>query len=74
MWLMKAGGIASEEMLRTFNCGLGMVLSVREDQADALEAGFRAERGVEAVRIGHVHAGGQPGTVTYTGSFGVQGR
>ena len=74
MWLMKAGGIMTEEMLRTFNCGLGMVLSVREDRADVLEAGLRAERGVEAVRIGHVHATGQPDPVTYTGAFGVQGR
>ena len=28
-WLARAGGIAPEEMLRVFNCGVGMVLVVR---------------------------------------------
>ncbi len=43
-WLMELGGIDETEMGRTFNCGIGMVVVVREDQshevADALaEAG-----------------------------------
>jgi phosphoribosylformylglycinamidine cyclo-ligase len=32
-WLAKAGGVPTDDMLRTFNCGLGMVVIV--DKADA---------------------------------------
>lgn len=35
-WLAKAGGVAEEEMLRTFNCGIGMVLVVSKDQKEAV--------------------------------------
>jgi phosphoribosylformylglycinamidine cyclo-ligase len=34
-WLQEAGGIAEEEMLRTFNCGVGMIAVVPADAADA---------------------------------------
>lgn len=32
-WLARAGGVAAEEMLRVFNCGIGMVLVVPDAQA-----------------------------------------
>jgi phosphoribosylformylglycinamidine cyclo-ligase len=32
-WLQTRGGIDEQEMLRTFNCGIGMVLLVAEDSA-----------------------------------------
>lgn len=31
-WLQEAGGVASEEMYRTFNCGAGMIICVPEEQ------------------------------------------
>lgn len=31
-WLQNAGGVAQEEMYRTFNCGIGMVICVPQDQ------------------------------------------
>jgi phosphoribosylamine--glycine ligase/phosphoribosylformylglycinamidine cyclo-ligase len=34
-WLMRAGGIATGEMARTFNCGIGLVLVVAREDADA---------------------------------------
>ena len=34
-WLASIGGIAEAEMLRTFNCGVGMVVVVAEEAADA---------------------------------------
>ncbi len=34
-WLQSAGDIDETEMLRTFNCGIGLVLCVRTEDADA---------------------------------------
>ncbi len=35
-WLMRVGGVAPAEMLRTFNCGIGLVLVVAPDEAEAV--------------------------------------
>ncbi|MFL5083379.1 MAG: phosphoribosylformylglycinamidine cyclo-ligase, partial [Xanthobacteraceae bacterium] len=35
-WLAATGGIAEAEMLRTFNCGIGMVAVVAPEQAEAV--------------------------------------
>ncbi|MGQ3016786.1 phosphoribosylformylglycinamidine cyclo-ligase [Phenylobacterium sp.] len=35
-WLAEVGGVAQEEMRRTFNCGLGMVLIVGAEQAPSV--------------------------------------
>ena len=58
-WLARAGGVAESEMLRTFNCGIGMVVIVAADKADAVEAAFRGA-GENPVRLGAVvpRAGG----------------
>jgi phosphoribosylformylglycinamidine cyclo-ligase len=37
-WLAALGGIAEPEMLRTFNCGIGMVAVVEPQHADAVAA------------------------------------
>jgi len=37
-WLAATGGVAENEMLRTFNCGIGMVVVVDAQQADAVAA------------------------------------
>ncbi len=52
-WLAKAGGIAEPEMLRTFNCGIGMVAIVESDKADALTSVLGRE-GEQVVRLGDV--------------------
>lgn len=33
-WLAEAGGVAEEEMRRTFNCGVGMIVSVDAEEAE----------------------------------------
>jgi phosphoribosylformylglycinamidine cyclo-ligase len=33
-WLQQAGGVAPEEMYRTFNCGIGMIICVPPNQKD----------------------------------------
>src|SRR5690606_30989331 len=55
-WLAQAGEIAEPEMLKTFNCGIGMILSVAADRAAELEALLQAE-GETVVRLGHVRPG-----------------
>ena len=55
-WLARAGNVAPEEMLRVFNCGVGMVVVVAPDKAEAAIALF-AEHGETARRIGVLEAG-----------------
>lgn len=52
-WLAKTGGLAEEEMLRTFNCGIGMVAVVAADRAEQAEA-ILAEGGETVVRLGRI--------------------
>lgn len=39
-WLADVGNIAEREMLRTFNCGIGMIVVVAAKDADAVSAAF----------------------------------
>lgn len=52
-WLRSAGGIDEAEMLRTFNCGIGMVAVVPADKADEATAVFEAE-GESVIRLGRI--------------------
>ncbi len=42
-WLAHTGNVAEAEMLRTFNCGIGMVVVVAAEAADAVATSLRAE-------------------------------
>lgn len=55
-WLADAGGIAAAEMLKTFNSGIGMILSVAADRADDL-SGIIGAQGETVHRLGQVTAG-----------------
>jgi phosphoribosylformylglycinamidine cyclo-ligase len=67
-WLAAEGGVAEDEMLRTFNCGIGLIVVVDEAQADAVTAAF-AQAGETVTRLGRVvPAGATP--VTYDGRLG----
>ncbi|GMM92797.1 phosphoribosylformylglycinamidine cyclo-ligase [Qipengyuania sp. MTN3-11] len=61
-FLQAQGRIAPEEMARTFNCGIGMVLVVAEAEAEALVADLEAAS-ERAFRIGRIEAGGRGCTV-----------
>lgn len=52
-WLKEQGHIESQEMLRTFNCGIGMIVCVPPSQADAVLAKLLA-LGETAFRIGEI--------------------
>ena len=55
-WLARTGGVEPEEMLRVFNCGIGMCLVVEEAKAEAATALLR-EQGETPYRIGRIEAG-----------------
>lgn len=78
-WLAKAGRLDDEEMLRTFNCGIGLILVVdRNSVADVVAA--LAEAGEQAIEIGAIEPGrgvksqakgkGLSEAVRYSGSLG----
>ena len=64
-WFAATGGIVESEMLKTFNSGIGMVLSVAASEADAVIAILTAA-GENVMQIGTVKAGEG---VSYTGSL-----
>ena len=55
-WLKSEGSVADDEMLRTFNCGVGMVVIVAADQADAV-ANALQNAGETVHRIGKLTEG-----------------
>lgn len=63
-WTMAAGRIAPEEMLRTFNCGIGMVIVVSPEEADKATELLQQSGEAKVYRMGTVS--NKPG-VHYTG-------
>ncbi|QMW24750.1 phosphoribosylformylglycinamidine cyclo-ligase [Sandaracinobacteroides saxicola] len=61
-WLQALGRIEPAELARTFNCGIGMVLVVAADQAEAVAATLTAA-GETVHRIGAIVAGAKGCTV-----------
>jgi phosphoribosylformylglycinamidine cyclo-ligase len=68
-WLAREGGVAEAEMLRTFNCGIGMVVVSAPDKAEAVQAAL-AQAGEAPVRLGRITERG-PEPVTFTGSLAL---
>ncbi|MAQ55429.1 MAG: phosphoribosylformylglycinamidine cyclo-ligase [Rhodospirillales bacterium] len=52
-WLQKSGNITDEEMARTFNCGIGMIVIVKDEDAERTIKEF-INQGEMAVKIGKV--------------------
>jgi phosphoribosylformylglycinamidine cyclo-ligase len=68
-WLAATGGVAPHEMLRTFNCGIGMVVIVAEEYAGEVIEAF-AKTGQPAIQIGKITQGGShQDRVTYKGTL-----
>ena len=64
-WLAETGGMEQAELLKTFNCGLGMILAVAPGRVAPVRAALEAA-GETVVQIGRV----QPGDgVSYLGSL-----
>ncbi|MGB7242667.1 MAG: phosphoribosylformylglycinamidine cyclo-ligase [Sulfitobacter sp.] len=64
-WMAGVGGMAEAEMLKTFNCGIGMIAVVKEDQAQPL-TDLLQDHGETVARIGVVT--GTPGII-YSGTL-----
>jgi phosphoribosylformylglycinamidine cyclo-ligase len=72
-WLAAAGGVAEPEMLRTFNCGIGMIAIAEAGAADAV-AVVLERRGEQVVHLGEVveRAIEEPaGIVAYRGRLAI---
>jgi len=67
-WLADEGGVAPPEMLRTFNCGIGMIVVGAEKNADKLAAAFAAA-GETTVMLGKVVGAAAEPRVTYDGKL-----
>lgn len=52
-WLQENGNIEEQEMLRTFNCGIGMVVVVEKDDANDIQQSFK-QAGIENWVIGSI--------------------
>ena len=53
-WLQAQGNVELAEMHRTFNCGIGMVVVVAAEDAEAARA-FLGEQGETVYRLGEIH-------------------
>ena len=61
-WLASTGGVARDEMLRTFNCGIGMIVVVAPENADAVSEALAAH-GETVARLGVMVARKDAGVV-----------
>jgi phosphoribosylformylglycinamidine cyclo-ligase len=70
-WLAREGGIAQNEMLRTFNCGIGMIAIVSPKDAAAVARAF-TNADEKVVMLGEVvSAAGEP-RVIYDGKLELE--
>jgi phosphoribosylformylglycinamidine cyclo-ligase len=65
-WLAATGQIAEHEMLRTFNCGIGMVAVLDRGKADAAVESF-TKHGEKVVRLGEVVAADGGSAISFSG-------
>lgn len=56
-WLKKQGNVASKEMARAFNCGIGMVLVVESSAVDEVKAALEKSGSAAVCVLGQVQEG-----------------
>ena len=64
-WLRRSGNVPADDMMRTFNMGIGLIIVTAKDQAEPLVSELAARGGRDARVIGQVVAG-EPPSVSYT--------
>jgi phosphoribosylformylglycinamidine cyclo-ligase len=70
-WLADVGNIAPNEMLRTFNCGIGMIVVVAPKDAEAVSAAF-TQAGEQVAAIGTVSRTDAAERVAYDGTLDLK--
>ena len=68
VWLAAQGGIAELELLRTFNCGIGMIAIVKAEAVDAVKA-VLTESGEHVALLGEVVPAVGDQRVIYNGAL-----
>jgi phosphoribosylformylglycinamidine cyclo-ligase len=63
-WLQKSGGVPAEDMMRTFNMGIGLIIIATRDHAEPLIEELAARGGRDARVIGEI-VPGEPPSVSY---------
>ncbi|MFQ5627086.1 MAG: phosphoribosylformylglycinamidine cyclo-ligase, partial [Methyloligellaceae bacterium] len=69
-WIAKQGGVAPAELLRTFNCGAGLVIIAPAGDADAVLSSL-ARSGEIAFPLGEVEAREGTSAMRFTGKLDV---
>lgn len=69
-WLAAEGGIAEKEMLRTFNCGIGMVLIVDPSQSAEVLRVF-GSAGEDPIALGRIVTADEGARVICSGRLGL---
>lgn len=69
-WLARTGGVEEREMLRTFNCGIGMIVVVPEARADEASR-VLTDAGERVSRLGRLVKGKGEPTVRYKGRLAL---
>ncbi|HEX3340250.1 MAG TPA: phosphoribosylformylglycinamidine cyclo-ligase [Pseudolabrys sp.] len=69
-WLASEGGIAESEMLRTFNCGIGMIVVASPEKADAVITAF-TRAGETVVMLGNITSASGDTSVAYDGKLNL---
>ena len=58
-WLQRTGGVPDEDMLRTFNMGIGLIVACARDAADRMADALALVGEPESVVIGEIGSGGE---------------
>lgn len=66
-WLASVGAVAPEEMLRAFNCGIGMAVVVPAEREEEVADAFAAA-GETVIRLGVIEPGAGAAHVVYDGA------
>ena len=69
-WLAEQGNVAELELLRTFNCGIGMIAVVEADAVEAV-SGILAEAGERVTVLGEVIPAQGEHRVVYNGHLNL---
>ena len=69
-WLASEGDIAESEMLRTFNCGIGMIVVASPEKAEAVVKAF-TRAGETVVMLGDIISASGDTSVAYDGKLNL---